>query len=513
MILPRPRTVRAKLTLFTMLVTGVLLGLIVLIVDLGARRTLVGAVEGELLRLSRRLTNRPPRGPFGPDGRGGGGEGTGRGGVGRGGPFAGFESNGRFPRGAMGSPPGPLDPPNPRGPAPDPDEMRPLDFPVDQPDGVRPPRAYDPDAVARAKRGIASFSDFQRGEKTYRLYTFPIKRDGEIIEVVQAPSELTEVLRSLDGLRRTLLQVVLPIGVLLAGLASLLLVDRFMRPLRRISGDAERIHATELSARLPVVGEDEFAGLATTLNGMLGRLEEAFRKERGELERQRQFTADASHELKTPLAVIKANAGLMLHVGGSPEETREWTGEIDAATNRMTRLVNDMLVLARAEAGATRDFAPCDLREVAEAARRQLGAGEDRLRLNLTASPIPVLGSAEDLTRVVVNLAGNALKHSGTTTPVEIMVRTVGDEAEVIVTDHGKGIAPEHLPRLFDRFYRVDASRSSDTGGSGLGLAICKSLVETHAGSISAQSGVGEGSKFTVRLPLSEASLPRAKTG
>lgn len=484
---PWPRTVRAKLTLFTMLVTGVLLGLIVLVVDLGARRTLFGAVDGELLRLSRRLSNRPPRGPGGPDGRG-----------------------------PIGPPPGAATVPGSRGtlrrgggdsrPEPDPAEIRPLDFPVDPPAGMTLPTPYDAVALSRARAGASVFSEFERNGSTYRLYTFPLRRDGRIEQVVQAPSDLTEVLRSLAVLRRTLLQIVLPIGVLFAGLASLLLVDRFMRPLRRISTEADRIGATDLAARLPVIGEDEFAGLSTTLNGMLSRLETAFQKERNELERQRGFTADASHELKTPLAVIKANAGLMLHVSGTPEETREWTGEIDAAANRMTRLVNDMLVLARAEAGAVRQFSPCDLRDVAAAARRSLGVGEDRLRLDLPSSPATVLGASDDLTRVVVNLAGNALKHSGATEPIEIAVAREDDRAILSVSDRGKGIAAEHVPHLFDRFYRVDASRSSETGGTGLGLAICRSLVEAHGGWISVQSRLGAGTVFQISLPRSASA-------
>ena len=385
------------------------------------------------------------------------------------------------------------------------DEVHPLDFPSDESEGGRPnhPPAYDARAILKAKNGVASFSEFDRSGKLYRLYTFPIRREGEIVRVSQIPSELTNVYVSLDGLRRTLLQVVLPIGVLLAGLASLLLVDRFMRPLRRISGDADRIGATDLAARLPVVGEDEFAGLSTTLNGMLTRLELAFRKERHELERQRQFTADASHELKTPLAVIKANAGLMLHVSGTAEETREWAGEIDAATVLMTTLVNDMLVLARAEAGNTiQPDSRFDLRDAALGARRALGVGEDRLIVCLPERPVNVLGSSGDLTRVIVNLVGNALKHAGSQEPVELVVAVEVDRAIMTVTDHGKGIAPEHLFHLFDRFYRVDASRSSETGGTGLGLAIARGIIETHGGTIGVESKVGRGTTFTVSLPI-----------
>ena len=525
MTLPRPRTVRARLTLFTMLVTGVLLALIVLIVDVGARRTLLGAVDSELLRQARGMANGP---------------------AGRGGPRRPPDRNGDGPRDFRGDGPdrddgregdGPTGPPRSdqtgsgNSPAstssnngtnsgsvadrhpvgdraatgtPTIEDVHPLDFPPEPRDQERD-RPYDSGAIARARSGTATFSERELNGKVYRLYTFPIRRGGEIVRVSQIPSELTTVTSSLDRLRRTLLQIVLPIGVLLAGLASLLLVDRFMRPLRQISGEAERIGETDLKARLPIVGEDEFAGLSTTLNGMLGRLQTAFLRERAELQRQRGFTADASHELKTPLAVIKANAGLMLHLGGSPEEMHEWADEIDGAATRMTGLVNDMLVLARAEAGdSVQHYAPCDLREVIKGTGRALGVGEDRIVLALPNEAVTVFGSGNDLTRVLVNLVGNALKHSGATVPVEIALRTEGGQAQIAVTDRGKGIEAKHLPHLFDRFYRVDVSRSSETGGTGLGLAIVKGIVEAHGGTITAASQMGRGTTFLVRLPLAQ---------
>ncbi|RYG30673.1 hypothetical protein EON81_24485, partial [bacterium] len=224
MTLPRPRTVRARLTLFTMLVTGVLLALIVLIVDIGVRRTLLGSVDSELQRQARGMANgRPgrPRGPEGPPDRR------------REGPE---ERDPRNPEGPDPSNPGqarsgasghdtaggnpesladrhPVD----RRTAPigivrtaSDDDVRPLDFGPNSGDERFP--AYDPGALARARSGTATFSEFERDGRVYRLYTFPIRRDGAIVRVNQIPSELTTVISSLDGLRRTLLQIVLPIG-------------------------------------------------------------------------------------------------------------------------------------------------------------------------------------------------------------------------------------------------------------------------------------------------------------
>ncbi|RYG26998.1 HAMP domain-containing histidine kinase, partial [bacterium] len=276
---------------------------------------------------------------------------------------------------------------------------------------------------------------------------------------------------------------------------------------RLITENAQQIGGSNLAERLPVVGQDEFAGLAKTLNGMLGRLEDAFRLEqattqqlRETVEQQRRFTADASHELKTPLATIKAHTGL-LKMGELPEEDAESVGAIDTAANRMTGLVNDLLILARADGGSlVAKTANVDLMEAVNEAVCAVSPGGVDVRP--APRPLVVEGNAEAITRLFINLLDNAKKYAGTDERVEVRFAKRGDTVEIAVVDHGVGIAPEHLSRLFNRFYRPDTSRTSETGGTGLGLAICREIATAHGGTIEVASTVGKGTTFTVVLPL-----------
>ena len=464
-----------------MAIMGAVLLIVIAVVDIGARRTLTGAVDGELERIGRRIAERPP-------GR-------------RDGPRAGRDNG--HDGGRDGGPP--LGPRPERSSGTTPDALPPAfvrvaaDFRADRPDEA----PYDLPALVHARAGRTTIATRTIDGATYRLLSRPMYRDGgqagEVVAVLQLPQPFDDVVRSLESLRRILLVLVLPVGVLLTGLASLALVNLFMRPLRRIRVEAEAIGAADLNRRLPIVGEDEFAGLSTTLNGMLTRIAAAFERERDELERQRRFTADASHELKTPLAVVKSHTGLLLHFGGSEAERRESVEEIDAAAGRMTRLVNDMLLLARSEGGeAARRFTLFDLREAVNETLAQVGT--DGLTVALPPRPVSILGSCDDLARVIVNLVTNARKYSGSERPVEVTLEACG---RLIVRDHGSGISPDLLPHLFERFTRADASRTSETGGTGLGLAIVKGIVEAHGGVIAVESKVGSGSAFFVNLPLS----------
>ncbi|RYG34330.1 HAMP domain-containing protein, partial [bacterium] len=287
------------------------------------------------------------------------------------------------------------------------------------------------------------------------------------------------------------------VGVALAALASLFVVERLLRPLRRLVNDAERIDAAGEGGRMAVVGQDEFADLAQTLNGMLERVDLSFESQQAALDAQRRFTADASHELKTPLAVIKANTGLLLYTGKLEEMEKETIVAIDDAATRMNRLVRDLLTLARTDDHSLNaHFEPCELEALVARSIQDVPQGSARVKLELE-EPGVVMGIASDLSRVFVNLIDNAIKHSGASEPVEVRLR--GSVVEV--KDHGHGIAAEHLPHLFDRFYRADSSRSSETGGTGLGLAIVRGIVEAHGGKVEVESEVGVGTTFRVTLP------------
>ena len=477
MRLPWPKTIRARLTLTTSLVMGLVLVALGVLVDFGTARTLMRSVDNELERRGHFFAAGRGRGPGGP-----------------GGPRPGMG-----PLIPMGPPGGPF-----RG-RPNEDKGRPRFLPVsgEEDRGLRD-EPYDSAAFVRAQTEGAVFSNVMQDGEPHRVYSEAVREGGRLRGVVQVERQLGDVVDSLAGLRRLLLTVVVPCGALLGGLASLFLVGRMLRPLRTLTENAQAIGGSDLAERLSVVGEDEFAGLATTLNGMLARLEAAFRLEQATtrrleetVEQQRRFTADASHELKTPLSTIKAHAGL-LRMGELAEEDRESVEAVDVAANRMRGLVDDLLVLARADGGSlTARTAPVDLAEAVSAA---VGAVSPlSVEVRGTASPLVVQGNGEALTRLFINLLDNAKKYAGG--PVEVHLAKKGGSAEVAVVDRGAGIAAEHLPRLFDRFYRPDTSRTSETGGTGLGLAICKEIAAAHGGTIEVASALGKGTTFTVVLP------------
>ena len=375
-----------------------------------------------------------------------------------------------------------------------------------------PQDSYDWEAYRDAKithRPILKTITLAKDGKEYRLLTTPVLEKGKLVKIVEVADSLDQSNKALADLRRVLVTLIIPVGMVLSGLASLYLIDRLTKPLRSITHNAASIGSHNAAERLPVVGRDEFASVATTLNGMLDRLEAGLRLEQMTNRRleqtvvqQRRFTEDASHELKTPLAVIKANTGLMLHYGGTEEEMRESVETIEAAADRMNRLVQDLLVLARAEAGQLAPrFEPADLGAIVQDSIGHLAYAKDRVKVSLPAGPLPVSASSDDLSRVFVNLIDNALRHSGSACPVEVIFRQTETYAVAEVRDRGEGIAAEHLPRLFDRFYRIDRSRSTDTGGTGLGLAICKGIVEAHKGLIEVTSVLGQGTVFSISIP------------
>lgn len=488
MTLPRPRTVRAKLTLTTTLAMGLVLVLLGFFVDLGTRDAVRRTIDAELTHraddFARGQANRDrdhgPHGPGGPP----------RDLLGLGFGFRpGPDPFGHRPNGQDSSRPRFIRRAAPKAPAGS--EQGPPPGPREVP--------YDAEAanLVLAKGGF-DVRTVERSSGPFRVYTKAIP-DG----VVQVGYELGDVEGSLEGLRRQLLTIDLPLGTLLAGLASLFVVNRMLRPLRLITTNAQRIGGGTQEGRLPVVGDDEFAGLAMTLNGMLTRLEEAFRLEQATtrrlaetVEQQRRFTADASHELKTPLSTIKAYVGL---IDAQNEDDRESVEAIRDAANRMRGLVDDLMVLARADGGQlTSRTEPVDLGEAVSAA---VGAVSPMpVEVHGVPRPLVVEGNGEALTRLFINLLDNAKKYADG--KVEVRLGRRGDAAEVAVVDHGVGIAPEHLPRLFDRFYRPDVSRTSETGGTGLGLAICKEIAQAHGGTIEVASRVGQGTAFTVTLPL-----------
>ena len=289
-------------------------------------------------------------------------------------------------------------------------------------------------------------------------------------------------------------------AVLVAVLISLLLSRSILRPLRDMMQASQRIAEGRYDERVRVGGADELGQLADRFNRMAEKLHqvEAMR---------RQLIGDVSHELRTPLTAIKGSMeGLMDGVLPASDETYQ---QIHQEADRLNRLVDDLQELSRVEAGAYElDLQPVQLAPMLETLtkrfRQQFETKRIRLDLNLPAGLPPVLADEHRILQVLTNLTANALQYTLADGTVTISAIRTNDRVQLTVRDTGAGIAPEHLSHLFDRFYRVDKSRSRAAGGgSGIGLTIAKYLVEAHGGKIWAESaGLGKGSAFSFTLPV-----------
>jgi signal transduction histidine kinase len=241
---------------------------------------------------------------------------------------------------------------------------------------------------------------------------------------------------------------------------------------------------------------------------MLDRLQASFEKQKAayaELEKayenQRRFTADASHELRTPLTRLKLATGAALTESGLPTQVQESLKIADQSADSMSKIVNQLLLLAKADAGQLGlALAPIDLRLVAAEAADAMPPRKPELEVNLTDQPAIVNGDEDHLKRAVLNLLQNAYRHTPEGKKVSITVAIKENQAVLRVEDEGAGVAPEHLTRLGERFYRVDIARSQAEGGVGLGLSICKSIVEAHGGEIKITSTEGKGTSVAVRI-------------
>ena len=301
-------------------------------------------------------------------------------------------------------------------------------------------------------------------------------------------------------------------GTLLAMLAGLAVADRAMRPVKGLTRLASRISRTrDPSERIPEpTTDDEVGELARTMDGMLQALDEARSEREQSLERQREFVADASHELRTPLTSIQANLELLQAEGAGSEDDRTAVDSALSSTKRMSGLVSDLLLLARADAGRQVARTDIDLAQIAAGALEEVEpiAGERRLESHLEG-PLPMNGSPDELHRMIRNLLENAVRHTPERATVELTARRDQDQALLEVLDDGPGIPAGIEEQVFDRFVRGDGP--ADTvggGGSGLGLAIVRAVAQSHGGSVDAGKSTYGGARFSVRLPLEKAGEP-----
>lgn len=291
-----------------------------------------------------------------------------------------------------------------------------------------------------------------------------------------------------------------PLLLLVAAGVGYWMSRRALAPVDALVQTARQIGGSNLNSRLERLQTgDEIQRLSDTLNEMLGRIESAFL-------RVTQFTADASHELRTPVSLIRTEAELALRRSRGEEEYKESLRHILDESERTTLLIEQLLELARADSGReTLDLQAVDLRRVlghvAESWRQVAGIRNLQFLANLCEESVPVLGDETLLRRVTDILLDNAFKYTSAPGSVRLILECQGESVFVVVQDSGVGIAPEDQAKIFERFYRVDKARSRSQGGTGLGLAIAQWIVAQHHGSITVESHLGQGAKFKVELP------------
>ena len=298
-----------------------------------------------------------------------------------------------------------------------------------------------------------------------------------------------------------IIAIAYPLALVVAGLGGVFLAGRALSPIDRVTRVARKISAEDLSQRLNMrLPDDEVGRLASTFDEMIARLDEAFR-------RQRQFTADASHELRTPLTAIKGQTEVALQRDRDADTYREVLRKVNGEVDRMIRLIGSLLTLARADARqipVSRESVDLG-RLVTDAVEQIRPAAVDKaIALNVSSNGDIRLRADQDLIlQLMLNLLDNSVKYTPRGGSIDLSCRAEGSQAEVTVADTGSGIPAEHLPHIFDRFYRVDKARTRAEGGAGLGLSISRWIAEAHGGTLRVESTPGRGSKFTLSLPVS----------
>jgi heavy metal sensor kinase len=427
--------------------------------------------------------------------------------------------------------PGPgLDGPPLDGPPPRRGDLIQPDGEFDPPDRTRPPRSFrlSPMMSASLDEGMANgfyYSIWRRdGSQLWQSTNCPIsmklpvgqgpgqhpaqfREEFREILMVTPPGEIMLAGKSIARERADLRRLGWSLSgvgaaVLLFGLAGgWWLASKVIQPIKDISATATRISAGDLSQRIGTnETESELSRLASILNSTFARLEAAFA-------RQRQFTSDASHELRTPVSVILTQIQTTLKSDRSAADYKETLVACQRAAQRMKNLIESLLALARMDAGQeTFDTTPFDLGkttgECVELVRPLAEAR--RISIGLELIPLQCVGDSHRLAQVITNLLTNAINYNREGGNIRVSAQALNGHALVSVADDGPGISNEHLPRIFDRFYRVDGARTAAQGRTGLGLAISREIVEAHAGTIEAESEPGNGATFKIRLPLAK---------
>jgi heavy metal sensor kinase len=345
----------------------------------------------------------------------------------------------------------------------------------------------------------SDYISLQADGELWRIYNRPIQRaDGKTIGGVQVAQSLEDVQEALQRLNEPML-LGIPLALLLAGGGGFFLANRALRPIDQITRAAQTINPPDLARRIDYTGPtDEVGRLAITFNRMLGRLQNAF-------EREQRFTADAAHELRTPLTALKGRIGVTLSQPRTQKDYESTLQALEKEVDRLIRLSADLLFLARLDQNHGTPLAErLDFSQLLEATVEQVRPLAETRELSLVEK-IPaglyVQGDPDHLIRLFLNLLDNAIKYTPPSGRITVGLQKQEAKVRVMISDTGPGIPPEHLPHLFERFYRVEAARSRDAGGTGLGLAIAYEIVREYGGTLEARNESDRGATFTVDLP------------
>jgi heavy metal sensor kinase len=370
-----------------------------------------------------------------------------------------------------------------------------------------PPLPLSPEALQAVLNGVATFETIV-GPDVYpiRVLNSPVIEAGRVTNVVQVGISLENMMKTLRRFD-LIMAAVFPLGLLLAGGGGWLLARRALMPVDRMAQAVLRISSEHLQERLPETGTgDELDRLAGTLNAMLTRLEDSFHQ-------IRQFSADASHELQTPLTILKGEIEVALRSPRTPQDYQRVLHSSLEEIDRISRLVGGLLLLARADAGVLRlDLQPVNLSDLVNevVARMQRLAEEKAIDLHSElATPVCIMGDKEHLQRLLLNLVDNAIKYTPPGGRVNLALTCDESHARISITDTGIGLSPDEQQQIFTRFYR-SAEAKSQGGGAGLGLCIVRSIATAHGGAIEVANTPGHGSTFTVVLPAQRPTTGNA---
>jgi heavy metal sensor kinase len=374
-------------------------------------------------------------------------------------------------------------------------------------------------ALKNASKGLTTFETNRSiGNTPLRMITFPVVENNHVAKIVQIASSLEEVEDALNALFIILI-IAVPLALMVASLGGQFLAHKALKPVDDITRTARMITSQNLDQRItPPKVKDEISRLIETFNGMISRLDQSFRQ-------IKQFSSDASHELKTPLTILKGEVEVMLRKERTQQEYQQTLKSNLEEINRMSQIVEDLLLLSKADTGQIKlNKGDINLTELLTEVVAQMDMLARAKRLHLSASnnhqDVHIFGDVLRIRELCINLIENGIKYTEEGGSIYISLQLEypssarnqyaraekerGRFAKIIVSDTGIGISKEDQEKIFSRFFRVDKARSREQGGSGLGLSICKWIVEAHQGEIKVESELGKGSSFIVKLP----SLP-----